>query len=93
MKKVVLELKVNNHSGVMSHITGLFSRRGFNLEGILCGPEKNSSFSRIYLLVNNNDTLHQIQSQLAKLYDVLEIRICKGNDFSVFFEIDKLFKS
>ena len=33
----IIELIVNNHHGVMSHITGLFSRRGFNLDGILCG--------------------------------------------------------
>ena len=33
----LIELHVRNHPGVMSHITNLFARRGFNLEGILCG--------------------------------------------------------
>jgi acetolactate synthase-1/3 small subunit len=36
--KVVLELGVANHPGVMSHICGLFARRAFNVEGILCMP-------------------------------------------------------
>lgn len=93
MKNIVLELKVNNHSGVMSHVTGLFSRRGFNLEGILCGPESDSSFSRIYLLVNNNETLHQIQSQLEKLYDVIEIKTFENSNISIFYEINKIFNS
>ena len=36
--RTVLELTVNNHPGVMSHVCGLFSRRGYNVEGILCMP-------------------------------------------------------
>ena len=35
----VLELRVRNHPGAMSHITGLFARRAFNLEAILCVPD------------------------------------------------------
>ena len=38
MQPTVLELNVNNHAGVMSHVVGLFSRRAYNVEGILCMP-------------------------------------------------------
>ena len=49
--KVVLELDVNNHPGVMSHICNLFARRAFNVEGILCMPVSDGKRSRIWLLV------------------------------------------
>ncbi|MGL5352690.1 MAG: ACT domain-containing protein, partial [Clostridium sp.] len=50
----VIELLVRNHPGVMSHITGLFARRAYNLEGILCGEVGDGSTSKIYLLVKND---------------------------------------
>jgi hypothetical protein len=49
--KVVLELGVANHPGVMSHICNLFARRAFNVEGILCMPVGGGETSRIWLLV------------------------------------------
>ena len=41
--RTVLELDVNNHAGVMSHVVGLFSRRAYNVEGILCMPVSGES--------------------------------------------------
>ena len=38
ISRAVLEIDVNNHPGVMSHVVGLFSRRAYNVEGILCLP-------------------------------------------------------
>lgn len=87
---LVIELVVNNHAGVMSHITGLFSRRAFNLEGILCGRIGESDTSRMYLLVNNDDFLEQIIKQLNKLYDVLEVRVHDQFNQDVFENLDKL---
>lgn len=81
---LVVELIVNNHPGVMSHITGLFARRSFNLEGILCGPLADSSKSSMYLLVNNDELLDQVVKQLQKLYDVLEVNVKEDYDYSVF---------
>ena len=52
MSNVIVELLVNNHAGVMSHITGLFSRRAFNLDGILCGAVEDGSRSRMFLMVD-----------------------------------------
>jgi acetolactate synthase I/III small subunit len=86
----VIELRVKNHPGVMSHITGLFARRAFNLEGILCGRIKDGEESKMYLLVNDDERLDQITKQLQKLYDVKEVFICKDCDISIFARIPEL---
>ena len=71
----VLELTVNNHPGVMSHVCGLFARRGYNLEGILVMPihSQHDEQSRMWLLVNEEDKLDQVMRQTEKLVDVLSI--------------------
>jgi acetolactate synthase-1/3 small subunit len=89
----VIELTVHNHSGVMSHITGLFSRRGYNLEGILCGRIGEGKQSRMYLLVEENEQFEQVVKQLTKLYDVLELRILDGVDSGIFNRIEELVAS
>jgi acetolactate synthase-1/3 small subunit len=89
----IIELIVNNHPGVMSHITGLFSRRGYNLEGILCGAIGEGSTSVMYLLVRKNELFQQVISQLEKLYDVIEIKERGEYDNKVFYEVDSLFNA
>jgi acetolactate synthase-1/3 small subunit len=80
----VIELTVRNHPGVMSHITGLFARRSFNLEGILCGPIDDGSRSRMYLLVNEDRRLDQVMKQLEKLHDVLSLSMKDDYDHTLF---------
>jgi len=87
----VIELLVNNHPGVMSHITGLFSRRGYNLEGILCGSIGEGSTSVMYLLVQLNEQYQQVISQLEKLYDVIEVKERNGYDHTIFYKISDMF--
>jgi acetolactate synthase I/III small subunit len=70
----VLRLLVRNHPGVMSHICGLFARRGFNVDGILCLPVGVGTRSVILLVVNEDERLEQLLRQLRKLEDVLEIQ-------------------
>ena len=84
MPKPVIELTVNNHPGVMAHITGMFARRAFNIEGILCGPIGNGDRSRIFLLVHEDARLEQLEKQLMKLYDVIEVRERDDYDRSLF---------
>lgn len=60
--QVILELAVRNHPGVMSHVCGLFARRAFNVEGILCLPLKDGQQSRIWLLVADDQRLEQMIS-------------------------------
>lgn len=71
----VLRLTVKNHPGVMSHVCGLFTRRSYNLEGIMVRPirESGGETSRMWLLVNEEDKLEQIISQTQKLVDVIDV--------------------
>ena len=73
--RTVLDLLVKNHPGVMSHVCGLFSRRAFNVEAILCLPVNGGGESRIWLLVNEDDRLEQMIRQMRKLHDVLDVRL------------------
>ena len=87
----VLELTVNNHPGVMSHVCGLFARRACNVEGILCLPVGNGSCSRIWLLVNEDQRLAQMMKQVEKLEDVIAIRRHHA-DHAVFQDLEAFFK-
>ena len=85
----LVELVVKNHPGAMSHITGLFARRAFNLEGILCGSIGDGTKSKIYLLVRNDDLKEQIVKQLEKLYDVLSVTLNDDFNISIFQNLVK----
>jgi acetolactate synthase-1/3 small subunit len=69
----ILRLRVRNHPGVMSHVCGLFARRAFNVDGILCLPVGDGTCSVICLAVNDDARLEQLIRQLRKLADVLEL--------------------
>ena len=83
IQRAVLELEVNNHPGVMSHVVGLFARRAFNVEGIICLPVGYGRVSRVWLLVAEDERLLQMIRQLDKLEDVLTVRR-HGADHAVF---------
>ena len=88
----VLELTVQNHPGAMSHVCGLFSRRAFNVDGILCMPMGDASVSRIWLRVQEDRRLEQLIRQMEKLSDVLEVRRhAAGHE--VFLRLEQFFSS
>lgn len=87
----VLELTVRNHSGVMSHVCGLFSRRAFNVDGILCMPIGDSSHSRIWLRVREDQRLEQLIRQMAKLSDVVQVCRLRA-DHEVFLRLEDFFR-
>ncbi len=89
--RAVLEIEVNNHPGVMSHIVGLFSRRAYNVEGILCMPIGDGACSRIWLLVNEDGRLEQMVKQLEKLEDVRSVAR-HGAEHEVFVRLEDFFK-
>lgn len=91
LSRAVLEIDVNNHPGVMSHVIGLFSRRTYNVEGILCLPVGDGSCSRIWLLVNEDARLPQMMKQAEKLEDVIAIRRHHA-DHAVFSELEEFFR-
>ena len=90
--QVVLELTVHNHPGVMSHICGLFARRAFNVEGILCMPIGTGAQSRIWLRVNADHRLEQMIKQVLKLEDVVGVRR-HGADHEVFVRLEEFFQA
>ena len=89
--RAVLEIDVNNHTGVMSHVAGLFSRRACNIEAILCMPVGRGATSRIWLLLNADDRLEQMIKQVAKLEDVYQVRR-HGADHGVFKDLEVFFR-
>lgn len=71
----IISVLVNNHSGVLSRVVGLFSRRGYNIESLAVGTTEQNDQSRITLTVNGDDyVITQIIRQLNKLYDVIKVQ-------------------
>ena len=76
MKKQVFSLLVNNNTGLLSRVAGLFSRRGYSIDSITSGTTMNKRLTRITVVASGDEqTLSQIEKQLCKLEDVLEIKI------------------
>lgn len=74
MKKHVLSVLVNNQSGVLSKVAGLFSRRGFNIDSLTVGVTSDPSISHMTIVATADDkVLDQIKKQLNKLIDVKKI--------------------
>ena len=81
MKKQVFSLLVNNNTGLLSRVAGLFSRRGYNIDSITSGTTMNKSLTRITVVATGDvQILSQIEKQLAKLEDVVDIKILKDGE-------------
>ena len=71
MNKKVFQILVDNTSGVLSRISGLFSRRGYNIESITAGVTADPRFTRITIVASGDDeVLDQIEKQVDKLEDI-----------------------
>ncbi|MFP4562567.1 MAG: acetolactate synthase small subunit [Spirochaetia bacterium] len=69
-----ISLLVENHQGVLSRISGLFSGRGYNLESFTSGPTNDPTVTRITLVCRGDaQIVDQIKKQLDKLIDIIEI--------------------
>ena len=87
MQKKVFQILVDNTSGVLSRISGLFSRRGYNIETITAGVTADVRFTRITIVASGDDEiLDQIEKQVAKLEDVRDIKELEP-DKSVYREL------
>ncbi|MBB5263558.1 acetolactate synthase-1/3 small subunit [Catenibacillus scindens] len=85
--KKVLSILVDNTTGVLSRVSGLFSRRGYNIDSITAGETADPRYSRMTVVVNGDDqVLDQIYKQLNKLVDVVDIKELK-DDHSVCREL------
>lgn len=70
----VLSVLVNDHAGLLYKVSGLFSRRGFNIESLTVGPCEVPERSRMTIVVSGDEaTVDQVIRQLDKLIDVVEI--------------------
>jgi acetolactate synthase I/III small subunit len=77
--KHILSVTVNNSAGVLSHVSGLFTRRGYNIDSLSVGETEDSKLSIITLVVNEEeDRIKQIEKQFLKLIDVIEIQNLTG---------------
>ncbi|MGN0377179.1 MAG: acetolactate synthase small subunit [Suilimivivens sp.] len=87
MRRKVFQLLVDNTSGVLSRISGLFSRRGYNIESITAGVTADPRFTRITIVTSGDDEiLDQIEKQVSKLVDVRDIKELEP-DNSVYREL------
>lgn len=77
-----LSVLVENRAGVLSHVVGLFSARGFNIDSLAVGETEDPTASRITLVVRGDEkTLEQIKKQLNKLIDVIKIQDLTEQEF------------
>lgn len=77
----VYSLLVDNTSGVLSRISGLFSRRGYSIDSITAGVTADPRFTRITIVTSGDELiLSQIEKQVRKLEDVIEIKVLKPEE-------------
>ncbi|GGD48250.1 acetolactate synthase small subunit [Paenibacillus nasutitermitis] len=74
MKKHTIAVLVNDQPGVLQRVSGLFGRRGFNIESITVGTSEEPGLSRMVIVTTGDDhTLEQVTKQLYKLIDVIKV--------------------
>ncbi|MDD3239499.1 MAG: acetolactate synthase small subunit [Lachnospira sp.] len=75
MRRAVFSILVENSAGVLSRVAGLFSRRGYNIDSLTVGVTNDPKVSRMTVTVTgDDDVLEQIEKQLSKLIDVIDIK-------------------
>lgn len=73
--KHTISILVENHAGVLSRISGLFSRRGFNIDSLAVGETDDPKVSRITIVADGDEhTVEQLEKQLNKLIDTLKVK-------------------
>ena len=73
--KQTISVLVENQAGVLNRITGLFSRRAFNIESLAVGVTDDPTVSRITIIVDSgNSVVEQVEKQLNKLVEVIKVR-------------------
>jgi len=81
MRTKVLSLLVDNTSGVLSRVSGMFSRRGYNIDSLTVGVTQDPKYSRMTVVVTGDDKiLSQIKNQINKLEDVVQVTELKDGE-------------
>ena len=77
-----LSILVENQAGVLSKISGLFSRRGFNIDSLAVGVTNDPNVSRVTIVANGDEyVVEQLEKQLNKLIPVIKVKRLTGTDF------------
>ena len=80
-RQYTLSILVRNHAGVLSHVAGLFTRRGYNIESITAGITERPDITRITIVVTgDNRIVEQVTKQVQKLVDVINVSSLKYNE-------------
>ena len=70
----ILSVLVRNHAGVLSHVAGLFTRRGYNIESLVAGVTADPEISRLTIVIaGDNAVTEQVMKQIRKLIDVISV--------------------
>lgn len=81
MDRFIIAILVANTAGVLTRVSSMFTRRGFNIDSLTVGETESSEFSRITVTFRGDEpTKEQIVKQLAKLYDVKEIEVLDSHE-------------
>lgn len=87
MMRHIISVILENETGALSRVVGLFSQRGYNIDSLTVAPTQEASLSRITIqIISNHNTLEQIKKQLNKLIDVVRVNELK-NTFIIEKEI------
>ncbi len=80
--KYTLSVLVENQPGVLSKVSGLFSRRGFNIDSLAVGVTEDPTISRMTIVVDGDEYLiEQIEKQLNKLIPVIKVKTLKAGEY------------
>lgn len=81
MKKYTLAVLVENKSGVLAKVAGLFSKRGYNIDSLAVGVTEDPEISRMTIVVQGDDqVLEQVTKQFNKIVDVIKVSDIEGDD-------------
>ncbi len=76
MSKFVIAVYVENKAGVLTRVTSMFTRRGFNIDALTVGETENSEYSRITITLDGDDYMRQMLiNQMKKLYNVKKVEV------------------
>lgn len=81
IERFVISILVSNHSGVLSRVSGMFTRRGFNIDTLTVGETESPEFSRITISTRCDKAIcDQIVRQLEKMYDVKTVKVMERDE-------------
>lgn len=76
MSKFVIAVYVDNRAGVLTRVTSMFTRRGFNIDALTVGETENPDYSRITITLDGDDYMRQMMiNQMKKLYNVKKVEV------------------